>query len=344
MNKRIPDFDNILCALKRECPKRPTLFELFMNMPLYETVNGRKHTGADMLSELAFTAEAFARLGYDYVTTHASRMSFPTRRHAHLSTISLNEGGLISDWESFESYPWPKPEEYDSSHLQDIKKHLPGNMKLMVMGPGGVLENVISIVGYESLCYMLYEDTDLVKVLFDQVGLILENYYARALDYDTVGLISSNDDWGFNTQTFLSPAQMRAYVFPWHKRFVDLAHAAGRPILLHSCGNLKDVMEDVIAMGFDVKHSFEDGIQPVEEAYEQYHGRIAIAGGMDVDFICRESEEAIRQRVRAMIERTGTRGGYLIGTGNSVPSYMPQNKYLAMVKEAIGYDPLTQAE
>ena len=79
-------------------------------------------------------------------------------------------------------------------------------------------------------------------------------------------------------------------------------------------------------------------------AYEEYHSRIAIAGGMDVDFICRESEEAIRQRVRAMIERTGTRGGYLIGTGNSVPSYMPQNKYLAMVKEAIGYDPLTQAE
>jgi uroporphyrinogen decarboxylase len=40
-----------------------------------------------------------------------------------------------------------------------------------------------------------------------------------------------------------------------------------------------------------------------------------------------------------MMDRTEKRGGYLIGTGNSVPAYMPQNKYLAMVKEAIGYDP-----
>ncbi len=340
MEKRIPEFDNVLCVLRRECPVRPTLFELFMNMPLYEAVNGRKFSGTDMLSELHFTAEAFAKLGYDYVTAHACRMGFPTKERAHLDTVSLNEGGLVSDWESYDNYPWPDPDRYDYSHLKEIKNHLPGNMKLMVMGPGGVLENVTAIVGYENLCYMLYEDPDLTKALFDQVGQRLLRYYEHALQYDAVGFICSNDDWGFNTQTFLSPAQMREYVFPWHKRFVDLAHAAGRPILLHSCGNLRDVMVDVIAMGYDVKHSFEDGIQPVEEAYEKYHDRIAIAGGIDVDFICRESEEAIRLRVRAMMERTDKRGGYLVGTGNSVPPYIPKNKYLAMVKEAIGYDPL----
>ena len=341
MKKRVPEFDNVLSVLKRECPARPALFELFMNMPLYEAVNGRKYAGHDLLGELAFTAEAFAKLGYDYVTAHASRMEFPTRERARLDTVSLNEGGLVSDWESFESYPWPDPNSYDSSHLKEIRKHLPGNMKLMVLGPCGVLENVTTIVGYENLCYMLYEDPALAKALFDQVGQRLLTYYERALAYDSVGFLCSNDDWGFNTQTFLSPAQMREYDFPWHKRIVDLAHAAGRPILLHSCGNLKNVMEDVIAMGYDAKHSFEDGIQPVEEAYEQYHGRIAIAGGMDVDFICRQSEEVIRDRVRAMIERTAARGGYFVGTGNSVPSFMPQRKYLAMVKEAIGYDPLS---
>ena len=155
-----------------------------------------------------------------------------------------------------------------------------------------------------------------------------------------MGFLCSNDDWGFNTQTFLSPTMMRKYVFPWHRKFVDTAHAAGRPILLHSCGNLKEVMEDVIGMGYDAKHSFEDSILPVEEAYERYCGRIAIAGGMDVDFVCRESEQVIRRRVAAMIERTNVRGGYFVGTGNSVPEYMPSDKYLAIVREAIGYDPL----
>ncbi|MBN1777731.1 MAG: hypothetical protein JW811_06370 [Clostridiales bacterium] len=340
MKKRTPEFDNLLCAFKREVPSRPTLFELFMNMPLYEAANGRRFPGGGMLGELAFTAEAFAGLGYDYVTAKASAMAFPTRGQEHLDMISLNDGGMVHDWESFERYPWPDPDGYDCSHLRDIKARLPGNMKLMVMGPGGVLENVTAIVGYETLCYLLYEEPELVEALFAQVGRRLLRYYERALDFDTVGFLCSNDDWGFNTQTFLSPESMRQYVFPWHKRYADLAHEAGRPILLHSCGNLRQVMADVVSMGFDAKHSFEDGIQPVEEAYEQWHGSLCIAGGIDVDFICRESEDVIMERIRTMMERTGARGGYLVGTGNSVPAYMPQNKYLAMVREAIGYDPL----
>lgn len=340
MRKRTPEFDNILRAFRGEAPTRPTLFELYMNMPLYEAANGCRFQGGGMLEELAFTADAFAALGYDYVTAKACAMVFPTRSQEHRQSISLNDGGMVTDWESFERYAWPDPDRYDYSHLRSIEGHLSDGMKVMVMGPGGVLENVTAIVGYETLCYMLYEEPELVQALFGEVGKRLYRYYERALDFGAVGFLSSNDDWGFNTQTFLSPGAMREYVFPWHRRFVTLAHEAGRPILLHSCGNLGQVMEDVIGMGFDAKHSFEDGIQPVEEAYEQWQGRICIAGGIDVDFICRETEAAVAARVRAMIERTSDRGGYLVGTGNSVPEYMPQSKYLAMVKEAIGYDPI----
>jgi uroporphyrinogen decarboxylase len=340
MEKRKPDFENVLLVMGRERPTRPTLYELFMNMPLYELVNGRRNTATDMLGKLAFTAEAFAAMGFDYVTTHACPMTFPANKHGQLDTISLNDLGMISDRESYDKYPWPNPHAQDYSHLAGIKKYLPSGMKLMVMGPGGVLENVIALTGYDSLCYMLYEDEELVIDLFDRVGATLLAYYERALSYDAVGFLCSNDDWGFNTQTFLSPAMMRRYVFPWHKKFVDLAHSAGKPILLHSCGNLREVMEDIIAMGYDAKHSFEDAILPVEDVYEKYQGRIAIAGGMDVDFVCRESEKAIRRRVEAMIERTNAHGGYFVGTGNSVPEYMPAHKYLAIVREAIGYDPL----
>ena len=77
-------------------------------------------------------------------------------------------------------------------------------MKLMVMGPCGVLENVISLVGYDNLCYMLFEEPELVQAIFDHVGAGLVSYYEQVVDADTVGFLCSNDDWGFNTQTFLS--------------------------------------------------------------------------------------------------------------------------------------------
>ncbi len=334
---RKPDFTNILKVLQKQKPDRPTLFELFMNVPLYERLAGRRlPAGADAAQTLQLTVEAYTAAGYDYTTTHAADYSLGwgegmgTARHE--STISLNEGFSITDRASYERFHWNDPGAYDYSRLEKAREFLPEGMKLMVMGPGGVLENVIAIVGFDNLCMMLYDDPDLAREIFDQVGSRLLGYYENAVEYDTVGFLCANDDWGFNTQTFLSPAAMRQYVFPWHKKIVDLAHRHGKPCILHSCGYFHDMMDPVIdELHFDGKHSYEDNILSVEESYEKWNPRIAILGGLDVDFIIRSSPEAVKQRARAMLERTMDRGGYALGTGNSVPEYLPQENYLAMI-------------
>jgi uroporphyrinogen decarboxylase len=99
---------------------------------------------------------------------------------------------------------------------------------------------------------------------------------------------------------------------------------------------LGKVVDDIIDnMGFDGRHSYEDSILPVEQAYELYHQRIAILGGIDVDFVCRARPEEVYQRSKAMLERTAERGGYALGTGNSVPEYVPDEGYFAMIRAAL---------
>jgi uroporphyrinogen decarboxylase len=183
---------------------------------------------------------------------------------------------------------------------------------------------------------MLYDNPGLAEAIFNRVGKGILSYYETALGFDTVGLLMSNDDWGFKHQTFLAPADMRNDVFPWHKKCADLAHSRKIPALLHSCGYFGDVMDDTIDfMGFDGKHSYEDAILPVEDSYERWHSRIAILGGIDVDFIIKHSEEEITARCRAMIKRGEGRGGYALGTGNSVPEYVPQDHFIALLKAAL---------
>ena len=336
--RRKPDIENLYKVLRREIPARVTLFELFMNDSLYELLTGRK-SPEGTLAGLQWRAEAFAAAGYDYVSAHASAMSFPAGKKDHgKQTISLNDGYVITDEQSLLAYRWPDPEDYDISALSAIVPMLPDGMKLMVMGPGGVLENVIALTGYENLCVMLYDDPDVTRAVFDGVGSRLVRYYEMAAPLETVGLIMSNDDWGFNTQTFLTPAMMRQYVFPWHRRIVETAHRFGKPCLLHSCGNCRDIIGDIVGLGYDGKHSYEDNILPVEEAYEAWHSQIAILGGIDLDFLIRSTPEEIRTRCRRMIERTRRDGGWALGTGNSVPEYIPVENYSAMVETALEGD------
>jgi len=336
IHNRTPNIENLYSVLRREVPARPTLFELFLNEPLYESLAGRKSPGNHNEKEhLKFLIDAFTAAGYDYTTVYASSMTFPSADQERKDTISLNKGFLITDEATFIEYKWPDPGHFDCSRLEIADDYLPDGMKLMVMGPGGVLENTIMLTGYENLCYMLYEEPQLVKAIFDNVGERLLKYYTIASQHDSVGIIAANDDWGFKTQTFFSIQDMEKYVFPWHKKIVDIAHSHGKPAIIHTCGYMNDVMDHIIEIGFDGKHSFEDNIMPVETAYDKWGGSIAILGGIDIDFITRSSIESIVTRCRSMLEKSAKTGGYALGTGNSVPEYIPQDNYLAMIQTAL---------
>jgi uroporphyrinogen decarboxylase len=212
-------------------------------------------------------------------------------------------------------------------------------MKFVSLVPSGVLENAVRLVGYEQLCLMVHDDPALVEDVFAEVGKRLVRYQEIVSANPYVGACLCNDDWGHRTQTLLSPEHHRKYVIPWHKKMIDAIHKNGKPAILHSCGNLEKVMEDIIAIGFDAKHSFEDTICPIEEMYDRWSSRIAIIGGIDVDFLCRKPPDEVKARCRAMLARAAKGGGgYALGTGNSVPEYVPDERYCAMTSVAFEED------
>jgi len=85
---------------------------------------------------------------------------------------------------------------------------------------------------------------------------------------------------------------------------------------------------------YDAKHSFEDIILPVEQVYERWGNRIAILGGFDIDYLSRSKPEVVYQRAKAILEQTRQRGGYALGTGNSITNYIPMENYYAMASAA----------
>ncbi len=52
-----------------------------------------------------------------------------------------------------------------------------------------------------------------------------------------------------------------------------------------------------------------------------------------MDFIARSDEQAIRQRVREMLDVCQVGGGYCLGLGNWGTAHIPVDNYLAMLDE-----------
>jgi uroporphyrinogen decarboxylase len=209
-------------------------------------------------------------------------------------------------------------------------------MGLVVSHAAGVLEHLTSLMSYEGLCFALHDNPELVQTISDRVGALMVKYYEQLLTLDHVIALFPGDDMGFRTNTLIAPAHLRKYILPWHKCFAALAHQRGIPYFLHSCGRLDKIIEDLITdVCIDGKHSYEDAILPVQEFQARYGDRIAVLGGMDVHRLAAGSPEEIRQHTRFLIETCGSRGRYAIGSGNSIPSYVPVANYLAMIDEAL---------
>jgi uroporphyrinogen decarboxylase len=193
-------------------------------------------------------------------------------------------------------------------------------------------------MGYQTLCFALYDQRDLVQAIADRILAFFIPVLGRLLEFERVKVVWGSDDMGFKTGTLISPADLRQFVLPGHKKMAEMAHAAGKPYLLHACGNLASILPDLIDdVRIDAKHSFEDTIEDVRAVKRTYGQRIALLGGIDLDFLCRSTPEQVRERVRSTLDACLPGGGYCLGTGNSVANYIPLDNYLAMWDEGCRY-------
>jgi len=246
--------------------------------------------------------------------------------------------GIITNWEDFENYNWPDPENIDLWPFEFTAKNLPEGMGMWGCLSQGFLESTMFLIGYENLCLLLYDNPELVKAVFDRVGTLILKANRRMSGLDNLVGFFQGDDMGFKTGELLPPDVLRKYVLPWHKKLADLAHENNLLYILHSCGDIKSIMEDLISsVKIDAKHSFDDGIMPVSEFKKKFGHRTGIIGEIDIDKLCRLDTKQLRKHVRNILEECMQTPGYILGSNNSIANYVPVDNFLAMIEEGFMY-------
>lgn len=360
-----PDFEHLRRVLMRESADGPVpLLELAADAEIMSEVTGIPYpavrarqiftgsvgivdgSNADEaelgIALMNLSLEFSKTLGLDYATmipivplvkTRAQLGKTGRGREETLRTWQDLHEGIIRNREEYEAYRWPPLDEISIFPVEYAATQMPEGMKVMLMYIG-IFEDLKQLMGFETLAYATADDPELVDDILEQLTRLAEYTVGLAAAHPATGAVFYGEDMGFNTGTLLSPAFMKRHVIPRHKRIADACHQHGKPFLLHSCGNVTALMDDLIdVVGIDAKHSFEDKIMPVEECYARWGDRISILGGVDMDILGRGSEEEVRARTRQILEACAPGGGYCMGSGNSVANYVKLENYYAMIDE-----------
>lgn len=288
-------------------------------------------------------AQAYYHLGYDYVIlaaylpmgTHmlVGNDTAAFRREAGRAWVAETKGP-VTNWDEFERYDWCQVADADTYTIEAANRVLPEGMGLVVR-TRGVMEWLLRLMGFETLCYALADDPELVGAVAERVGGLVVGLVGQLAQMDGVAAICLYDDMGFRSGTLISPGDLGRYVLPWTRRCVEAAHAQGLPFILHSCGKLELIMDNLIdVVGIDAKHSFEDTIMPMAEVKATYGDRVGLLGGVDMHLLAVGTPEQVRAASRRAIEDCAPGGGYAFGSGNTIANYVPLENFLAMIDEA----------
>jgi uroporphyrinogen decarboxylase len=350
-------FDLIYDAVsRRKIPERVPLYEHFADDEIIEKVMGYDFSTIDtstregLLELWRLRITFYQQLGYGYIPVEMNPLFVPRENLVSDDTALYSRGergwvdehsGKIRGLQDIEneSY-WPSgAKAFDYEMFEAVTNLVPDGMKIIGGASGGPFEHASFLMGLEPLSMAIYDNPIFVERFFERIGQTLVEIAQRLVKMEKLGIYRFGDDLGYKTATMLSPRQLRKYVFPWSRKVVEAVHAAGKPFLLHSCGQLEKVMDDLIDdVKVDAKHSFEDVIMPVTEAKRRWGNRVALLGGIDVDFLCRATPAQVMDCTLRTLEICARGGGYALGTGNTVANYVPVENYLAMLRAAADFN------
>jgi len=143
------------------------------------------------------------------------------------------------------------------------------------------------------------------------------------------------DDWGQQRGLIMGPAYWRKYIKPGMAKMFAKVKSKGKYVVLHSCGDLREIMGDLVDIGMDVYNTVQPEIYDLEELKAGYGKHMTIYGGISTQqFLPRATAAQCAEKAGWMIENIGKGGGLVLSPTHAVTPDIPVENIIALAETA----------
>lgn len=244
-----------------------------------------------------------------------------------------NVDGQVLPEPTLESYTFPDP--LDERFFADIPEKLEryGNRYRLYCLGFSLFERAWTMRGLEAFYMDLIDHPKFVHELLDAIAEYNIAQVKRALAFD-IDAVYFGDDWGQQRGLLMGYDLWKEFIYPILSRLYRVVLDAGKTVFIHSCGDVDELFDDLVAIGLRVFNPFQPEVMDVPRLMEQYHGRLAFWGGVSTQRTMPYGSPAeVSAEVRRMIE-LGRRGGYILSPAHALEGDVPLENLLALIEAA----------
>jgi uroporphyrinogen decarboxylase len=192
-------------------------------------------------------------------------------------------------------------------------------------------ERAWTMRGMAELMMDFYDNSAFVHRLLNAIADWNIAQVRKAVTYD-IDAVYFGDDWGQQRGLQMGPRLWHEFIYPPLKRMYGAVKEAGKEIFIHSCGDVDELFDDLIAIELDCFNPFQPEVMDVYSLLRKYHRRLTFHGGMStqrtlpygtVDEVIAETERLLR---------AGSAGNYIFAPAHAVEGDVPVENIVAMIE------------
>lgn len=245
--------------------------------------------------------------------------------------------------EELRAWPMPDPDNYDFDQYETFCDANHG--RAIGLGHPGICDIINSsgmVRGAEQVLVDLAMEDEAFLDFVDRKHDVQLAILERALDRcgDKIDFLFTGEDLGMQRAPLIGLDMFRSLLRPCHQRFIDLAKAYNKKIMVHSCGCTRWVYEDLVDMGVDAVDALQPEAADMDPASlkEQFKGRLAFHGCVSVaEPLSNGTPDEVKEYCRDTLDILMPGGGYFFAPANSIMHNTPVENILAMYETAQKY-------
>ncbi len=342
--------------MKHEEPDMVPIFEFGIEIPMIETILGRRlpkfqesnfqnprckaedlvsayeTLGLDMVTigDDAFFSGSYTPLWKDartYVNEFGQVWRVEESRNTELyygGNLQFSDGMLLPELDPFQ----PSRTEYARQVVKAAKER---EMAVTANVHGGFSSAYLGC-GMENFFVGMIRHPREASALISAFGYFWTELSKQLIDLG-VDVIGVGDDLADKSGPFMSPADWRRLVKPALERIARDVERRGGLSFFHSDGNINLVLDDIAEMGFDGIHSMEPlAGMDVGSIKKRYGDKLCLLGNVDCSrTLCFSSLSEVAEETRKVIKQASPGGGHILSSSNSLHSAVRLENFLTMV-------------
>ena len=136
----------------------------------------------------------------------------------------------------------------------------------------------------------------------------------------------------------MSPEIWRKFLKKRYKKIWGVYKEKKLPVMHHSCGNIIEIIDDLIEIGLDVLMPIQPEAMDPKELSKKFGKRLSFQGGISTQkTLPFGNPDDVRNEVIDRIKTLGENNGYIIGPSHEITSDCKEENFLELMRTLVDY-------